>query len=350
VAFFGPSGCGKSTLLYVLSGIDSDYNNGTITVNNKDISKMSKHDLAIFRQTDIGIIFQQFNLIPSLTVLQNVALPMSFLGTTSAVADIEAMKLLQRLNISDYSSRYPSELSGGQQQRVGIARALANNPPIVIADEPLGNLDSMNAKNVLEFLKELNEKDGRTIIMVTHEAWSLQNVRKVFYMKDGAFTNVENKVPATGEGGPLTAEMAAAKAPAIHRTRTLEDPTTRALSLFLMRGHSLDEIQRLEGFVRARFVGDIDAASFEAAIDRPYKDGGVGLWKHKAKSVAQNVEDFISQRYDIEAIEHILTLNPGLPLDEESRRIESWLTREYHGHLSDEQRSAVQQLIVDLIY
>ncbi|MEI7765028.1 MAG: ABC transporter ATP-binding protein, partial [bacterium] len=184
VAFFGPSGCGKTTILYAISGIDR-FQEGNIEINNRDISGLSNQELAIFRQTGIGIVFQQFNLVPSLNVLKNVALPMLFVGISSEKADIEAAKLLERLNLTEYANRYPFELSGGQQQRVGIARALANDPPIIIADEPLGNLDSVNAKRVLEFLKELNEKDGRTIIMVTHEAWSLRDVKTIYHMKDG---------------------------------------------------------------------------------------------------------------------------------------------------------------------
>ena len=190
VAFFGPSGCGKTTMLYAISGIDR-FQEGKVLINNRDISGLSNQELAIFRQTGIGIVFQQFNLVPSLNVLKNVALPMLFVGITSEKAEIEARKLLERLDMLQYADRLPYELSGGQQQRIGIARALANNPPIIIADEPLGNLDSKNAKMVLEFLKELNEKDGRTVIMVTHESWSLRDVKTIFHMKDGVIIDTE---------------------------------------------------------------------------------------------------------------------------------------------------------------
>ena len=190
VAFFGPSGCGKTTMLYAISGIDR-FQSGKVLINDRDISGLTNQELAIFRQTGIGIVFQQFNLVPSLNVLKNVALPMLFVGISSEKAEAEAQKLLERLDLMKYADRYPYELSGGQQQRVGIARALANNPPIIIADEPLGNLDSVNAQLVLQFLKELNEKDGRTIIMVTHEAWSLRDVKTIFHMKDGQIISEE---------------------------------------------------------------------------------------------------------------------------------------------------------------
>ncbi|MBX4200605.1 ABC transporter ATP-binding protein, partial [Candidatus Parcubacteria bacterium] len=156
VAFFGPSGSGKTTLLYLISGVEPAQQ-GKILINGRDISKFTKQELAIYRQIGVGIIFQQFNLIPNLTVLNNVALPMSFLGISQEKRLQEANNILKRLAIDHLAHRFPDELSGGQQQRVGIARALANNSPIIIADEPLANLDSENSKKVLEFLRELNQ-------------------------------------------------------------------------------------------------------------------------------------------------------------------------------------------------
>lgn len=346
VALFGPSGCGKTTMLYALAGIDR-YQGGTITVNGQDITGLSNQDLAIFRQTGIGIIFQQFNLIPSLTVLQNVALPMAFLGVSSLAGEKEARKLLERLGMAAYAHRYPFELSGGQQQRVGIARALANNPPILIADEPLGNLDSANAKNVLAFLKELNEKDGRTIIMVTHEAWTLRDVKTIFYMKDGAFTEVEEQTPETAADSlveHLHKELTDGEA-----IRKKEELSVQAFSTFLLSGYSMDEIRRFENLLRGRMSGDIDAMAFREGIDRPFKAGGVGLWRHKAARIAERVEGFIDQRYDIEAIGRIVKVHPELPIAEEVRRIREWLTLEYRGALPDEQRMALEQAISDLI-
>ena len=192
VVFFGPSGCGKTTLVYLIGGITTEKSGtGKIMVNGADVLQLSREELAVFRQTGIGIIFQNFNLIPSLTVLDNVALPMTFVGVPQDKRREEARKILARLGMDIYAERYPMELSGGQQQRAGIARALANNPPIIIADEPLGNLDSENAEHVLKFLKELQEKDGRTVIMVTHEAWSVRDADKIIYMKDGGVVKVD---------------------------------------------------------------------------------------------------------------------------------------------------------------
>lgn len=345
VAFFGPSGSGKTTMLYAMAGIDR-YQEGKILINNRDITGLSNRELAIFRQTGIGIVFQQFNLVPSLTVLQNVALPMSFIGISSEKGEKEAQKLLDRLNIGQFRDRYPSELSGGQQQRVGIARALANNPPIIIADEPLGNLDSSNAQNVLEFLKELNEKDGRTIIMVTHEAWSLRDVKTVFYMKDGVITDTEHQTSRN-----ITKSLTDHLYKELGQKQTSEmepgELSARALSNFLMRGYSIDEVRRFEQFLSDRLNNKIDGKVFRELIDKPFKEGGVGLWKGKAMRIAAYVESVDDKRHDLDAITRIIERNPELPIVEEVRRIREWLASGYKGKLSDIQKTTLDQVISD---
>lgn len=339
VSFFGPSGCGKTTMLYAIAGIDR-YQEGKVLMNGRDLTTLSNQELAIYRQTGIGIVFQQFNLVPSLSVLQNVALPMAFLGIASDKASQEAMKLLERLNIKEYADRLPSELSGGQQQRVGIARALANNPPIIIADEPLGNLDSVNAKNVLAFLKELNEKDGRTIIMVTHEAWSLQDVKKVFYMKDGLLINTEaqsHETLAKSLSNNLFNQLA-------HKSGVGE-VASHILSNFLMRGYSMDEIKRFEKLLTDRLSGKIDSLEFRLEIDKPYKDGGVGLWTQKARRVSVYVEEIIDKGHDVDAILSMIEKNPEMPVSDEVFRIREWLVKEYKGKLSNFQKIALNEAI-----
>src|SRR3990167_6467068 len=297
VAFFGPSGCGKTTLLYTISGIDQAQE-GKIFINGRDISNFSKKELAIYRQVGIGIVFQQFNLIPSLTVLNNVALPMAFLGVSQEKRTEEAMKLLERLSIKEFAERYPYELSGGQQQRVGIARALANNPPIIVADEPLGNLDSVNAEKVLEFLKELNEKDGLTIIMVTHESWSLRDAKKIFYMKDGEIVKMEKSAPKT---------VAESVSKHIYKELSPKLPASelaaQTLSSLLLRGYSVDEIRRFQFYLLQRFKDYIDKDTFLRVLDRPYKDGGLGLWKPKAIKITDYVEEIIEHKREIDRSE-----------------------------------------------
>lgn len=351
VAFFGPSGCGKTTMLYSISGIDR-FQEGKVLINDRDISGLTNQELAIFRQTGIGIVFQQFNLVPSLNVLKNVALPMLFVGITSEKAEMEASKLLERLDLTMYSERYPYELSGGQQQRVGIARALANNPPIIIADEPLGNLDSVNAKMVLEFLKELNEKDGRTIIMVTHEAWSLRDVKNIFHMKDGVIIDeekIESGNVVASLSKHLNEQMSSVSGGISNKDVPPERVSARILANFLLRGYSMEEIIRFESFVNDRFDNKIDKKEFIKLSSKSFKDGGAGLWKKKAEKVTDYLEGIIDKRKDVEHIFNMMKENNELSTFDEIKNIRDWLLIGYTGKLSHLQALALDQVISDRI-
>jgi putative ABC transport system ATP-binding protein len=354
VSFFGPSGCGKTSMLYSISGIDR-FQEGKIFINGRDISGLTNQELAVFRQTGIGIVFQQFNLVPSLTVLKNVALPMLFVGISSEKADIEARKLVERLNLTKYADHFPYELSGGQQQRVGIARALANNPPIIIADEPLGNLDSVNAKMVLEFLKELNDKDGRTIIMVTHEAWSLRDVKTIYHMKDGEVLDIEktNRETVAQSLADHLQEQISAISPAKNGGKKdivdEEKISARLLANFLLRGYSMDEIMRFESFVNERFENKIDKKEFCKQIGKSYKDGGVGLWKKKAERVTEYLEGLIDKRKDVEHIYDTLGKDPEMTIWDEVHSVRNWLIEGYNGKLSELQIMALDEIISDRI-
>ncbi|KKP98979.1 MAG: hypothetical protein US71_C0001G0147 [Parcubacteria group bacterium GW2011_GWD2_38_12] len=184
VIFFGPSGCGKSTMLYTVSGIEKP-TSGKIFVLGKNITEFSPMESAKFHRAQIGMVFQAYNLIPTLTVIDNVALPQVFRGISREKRLLRAKILLQRFDILPQADRLPSELSGGQQQRVGIARALINEQPIIFADEPVGNLDSKSAKIVLDILYDLNVKDKKTVILVTHDPSLLKYATHIIYMKDG---------------------------------------------------------------------------------------------------------------------------------------------------------------------
>lgn len=351
VAFFGPSGCGKTSMLYAISGIDR-FQEGRVLINDRDISMLSNQELAIFRQTGIGIVFQQFNLVPSLTVLKNIALPMLFVGVSSEKAEEEARKLIERLDLTKYADHYPFELSGGQQQRVGIARALANNPPIIIADEPLGNLDSVNAKAVLEFLRELNEKDGRTIIMVTHEAWSLRDTKTIFHMKDGEVIDVEKTqkdTVAESLSNHLYEQMASVSGAEEANKNKEEKISARILANFLLRGYSMDEIRRFESFVNDRFENKIDKNQFRDLANKPFKDGGVGLWKKKTDRITDYLEAVIDKRKDIACIYDIIEKNPELPINSEVHSIRNWMLEGYTGKLSQLQTMALDQVVSDRI-
>ncbi len=191
VAIMGPSGSGKSTAVNMIGCLDVP-TKGRITLDNHDISKLSESELAQIRGRKIGFIFQQFNLIPTLTALENVMLPMIFQGVEEKKRIARATELLELVELGDRISHKPTELSGGQQQRVAIARSLANNPEVIIADEPTGNLDSRTGTNVLEFLEKLHKKENKTIVMVTHDPNLSKISERTEFLKDGKIIKSSN--------------------------------------------------------------------------------------------------------------------------------------------------------------
>ena len=193
VAIMGPSGSGKSTGMNLVGSLDLP-THGTVFLDGHDISHLSESEVAQLRGKRIGFIFQGFNLIPNLTALENVALPMIFQNVDSYTREIRAKKILQEIGLQDRLEHYPSELSGGQQQRVAIARALANNPEIILADEPTGNLDTKTGEQVMDLLENLN-KSGKTVIIVTHDSnLAMKHAKKIFWMKDGKIEKVTSCV------------------------------------------------------------------------------------------------------------------------------------------------------------
>lgn len=184
VAIMGPSGSGKSTAVNMVGALDMP-TKGKIYLENRDISKLSESDLAQIRGKKIGFIFQQFNLINTLSALENVALPMVFQGVSKEERIKRAKNILEMVGLGDRINHKPTELSGGQQQRVAIARALANNPEVVLADEPTGNLDSKTGETVISFLTNLNKKDKKTIILVTHDMNIAKHANRIEFLKDG---------------------------------------------------------------------------------------------------------------------------------------------------------------------
>lgn len=183
VAIVGSSGSGKSTCMNIIGCLDIP-TSGTYTLNGTDVSTMTEKELAHVRNRELGFIFQQYNLIPKMNILENVELPLIYRHVSADERRRLALESLDRVGLADRYKKYPSQLSGGQQQRVSIARALAGNPPVILADEPTGALDSKTGHDVLEFLKKLH-KDGTTIVLITHDNGIAAQIPRVVRIQDG---------------------------------------------------------------------------------------------------------------------------------------------------------------------
>lgn len=190
VAVLGPSGSGKSTMMNLLGLLDVP-SKGVILVENRDVRKMKESQLAQLRGKKIGFVFQQFNLISALTALENVMLPMMFQNVNENVRKKKAEELLGKVGLAERMHHKPTELSGGQQQRVAIARSLANNPDIILADEPTGNLDSASGKQIMDLLIGLHEKEKKTIILVTHDISLVKHAKRIIRLRDGQVVKAE---------------------------------------------------------------------------------------------------------------------------------------------------------------
>ena len=190
VVILGPSGSGKSTMMNMVGALDTP-TKGTIYLGGKDISKLHESDLAQIRGMKIGFVFQQFNLMPVLNAVQNVALPMVFQNKTRKEREDRAKELLTMVGLGERLNHRPNQLSGGERQRVAIARALSNDPKVILADEPTGNLDSKTGKQIMSIIEKLHQEEGKTIILVTHDTHLVRYSHRAIFLKDGNIVKEE---------------------------------------------------------------------------------------------------------------------------------------------------------------
>ncbi len=190
LAIMGPSGSGKSTLLHVLGMLD-DPTSGKFIFDGKDLGSYSRDELAVLRNNKVGFVFQAFNLLPRTSVLENAKLPLIYSDIPEHEWNQRAVKVIEAVGLGHRLHHEPSELSGGEKQRLAIARALINNPDIIYADEPTGNLDSKSGKNIMSILQRLNEDEGKTIVLITHETSTAEHAERIIRLMDGVIDSEE---------------------------------------------------------------------------------------------------------------------------------------------------------------
>lgn len=300
IVFFGPSGCGKSTLLYSIAGLERGIE-GEIKIDEQSLLVMTSKQLAQYHQKKIGMVFQAYYLIPSLSVVENVELPQMAIGGLRAVRRKKAEDLLEHFGVGKQKSKLPQELSGGQQQRVAICRALINDPDIILADEPVGNLDSKSALDVMELLAKLNSEQKKTVLLVTHDPTHLHMADRVYYLKDGKhhdtkvnkptkYYQVQKGVPVPKELELLSQSYGALRE--IKDTTSLELFKSKHIISQVLTGFSVAEIEGLEERVEQLLSsGTGDLTYIYSYLDKNSREGGLDMDKRSAQKISQEIAD-----------------------------------------------------------
>ncbi len=309
IILFGPSGCGKSTLLYCMFGV-LEPSAGKMYVNGESIYDFSPMQMVHFQRKTMGIMYQSFNLIPSITVLDNVALPLIFDGVPPSERFDRGMELCRRFMIDKVAHKRPTLLSGGQQQRVSVARSLVNDPQILIADEPVGNLDSITAAQVMDTLAEINSKDKKTVILVTHDAKYLPYAHRIVYMTDGKIERVvpnpeKAQILKLAPGTTIVTEIEQ-----IARIYPYDSPNelqVKSIVNYLIEELTFDQITRLQKITEAVISGRMDGSGYLRTLMADFDSGGVGLPVARATEMAGKLVSINEHALDIQRFRRMKT-------------------------------------------
>lgn len=338
IIFFGPSGCGKSTLLYSIAGLETN-TQGNIYIEDKNLALFNHKEMIHLHQKTVGMIFQAFYLIPSLTVIKNVVLPQIFINASKKDRKARAMELLEYFGVKEQVKKLPTELSGGQQQRVAIARSLINDPAILMADEPVGNLDSKSAQDVMNLLKTLNEKQKKTIILVTHNPALLSYAHRVFYLKDGRI--IDTKVNKNVHGIELP--QVEIKPESISREMELLIKTFSSLSpgqvgnllipfkakqivSEVLMGMTNEEVSSIEKKVENLLMtGVYDSNATMNYLDEEREKGGLGMDSRTAEKIAEKIKEIIKEIKVLEEEENKIKLKQGIDSGSEVMQVRHYL-------------------------
>jgi putative ABC transport system ATP-binding protein len=301
----------------------------------------------------MGIIFQSFNLIMSLSVLDNVALPMIFCNADRATRERRAQSLLDRFGVGHVSHKIPAMLSGGQQQRVSVARSMVNDPKILLADEPTGNLDSVSTQQVMDKIDEINTFDKRTIIMVSHDASHLSYAHRVYYLKDGRIlrevVNPQRKqIKPVREGETIVTELE--QLARLYPYDSVETWRVKSMVNFLTQDYTLNQIARLEHAVDLLLQGRIDRDHFIKSLILPMERGGVEVTEKEARHMANVVEKVVYSADDIRRFRAKKDNDAVFfTQDKLAERLQEHLSQEHRIKMSQQQKDNMTELIADRV-
>ncbi len=343
--FFGPSGCGKSTLLYTILGFQKA-TEGKVYINGQDSSVFSEKEKNKSSSQFFGIVFQNFNLINSLSVVDNIILPQVFINIEKEERKQKAMALLKRFGIESRAHNLPFNLSGGQQQRVAICRALINDPRVLVADEPVGNLDSESAKVVMETLKDINRKEKKTVILVTHDASYLPYADRIYYFKDAKLERVvknnhtEPSQTTASEAETPIKELE--KLARVHRSMTVPQLKAWSITNYLTEKFTTDQVERLESVMEQMLAGNISQHRFFEKLNTPYADGGVGMYKATAISYTLRITEILKE---VKACRLYLKNKGESGKHKMVKSLRRFLINDYRGRLNQEHTERIDMII-----
>ena len=353
IILFGPSGCGKSTLLYtILGGVPPD--KGHMRVMGEDIYAYTPAEMNHYQQAIIGIVYQQFNLINSISVLDNVALPMIFLNRSVSERNARGRELLRRFGIPErLENKTPVMMSGGQQQRVAVARSLINDPQVLLADEPVGNLDSISAEHVMDSFQEINQKDRKTVILVTHDAKYLPYAHRVFYMRDGLLKRVVVNPEMTQVKRVKPGETIVTEIEQLSRLYPYAEPIelkVKSIVNFATQTIGFTQLNRLEKGILEILKGNMDQNMFYEFLTRQPSLGGIGMHDEESKTMARRVFKLFHYSEDVARFREEVAKD-GMFMHQQKfiDRIMEYMAEEIGYTATDEQKKVLRATVADRV-
>lgn len=348
IIFFGPSGCGKSTALYSILGILAP-TAGEVIVKGENIYEYDANDMVRYQTGVIGIMYQAFYLIPSLTIADNVTLPMIFQGVHPTIRRQKAEELLERFGVGMHAHKLPEALSGGQIQRVSVARSFINDPEIILADEPVGNLDSVSADAVMNTLDEINRRDKKTIILVTHDAKYLPYAHRIIYIRDGRVVRIvanpeKKQIARVDKQKSMVTEME--QLVKIHPYLSASELKVKSMINYLTQDLNFEQIIRLENFAKLIIDGKIIAEKFRERLTMDFKEGGVGLDENTAKEMTDKISKLLLQSKDFLRYRRRMDKNNFFDQgDDLIKNLTAHLIEEYGHELDRKAKSNLKELV-----
>lgn len=352
IILFGPSGCGKSTLLYGILGALPP-TGGKMMVDEQDIYAYDSKQMVNYQRSIIGIIYQAFNLIPSLSVIDNVSLPQIFANIDKPTRDARAMRLLERFGVAHVANKLTTNLSGGQMQRVAVARSLVNDPKILLADEPVGNLDAISAEQVMNMLEQVNSVEKKTVILVTHDAKYLPYAHRVYYMKNnGVERDVANpekrQIKHAEVGKTIVTEIE--KLARMYPYSSIEELRVKSIMNYLTQDMDFDQLSRAEKGVENIIKGAYSRDDFFKMLCSPYAGGGAGLSQKTAGKMTERISEIVEESRDIRRYRASIDQDSAFFYQHKyAKRLKEYLLQEFGQRMAPIQERALEAALADRV-